>query len=159
MQASPRRDRQAIQDDRDLCRRQAFPLGQQQNLTILRAQAAKRLTHQRFLFRGLRRNGRRLDGQTLLQRDAAAVRPALVRENLARRRVEPHARCFTFGHLIEPAPGRQKHLGNRVLCVGCPIGSPAAVRDHVRAVRREQGIETSVSLVWAFPHTRNLLLD
>jgi hypothetical protein len=45
MQSPARRDRETAHDACDLRRRQAFPLGQEENLPVARPEAAKRVVH------------------------------------------------------------------------------------------------------------------
>jgi hypothetical protein len=132
-----------------------LPLRQQQHLAVALPEAAKRLVHQRLLpVRGgrLLRHGGPVHGQPLVQGGLATARAPLVGDHPPGRRVQPHSRGVPLGQLIQTTPGGQEHFSRRILRVACRPSPPAAVRDDVRAVRREQGVEALPCLGLAFPH-------
>ena len=76
-------------------------------------------------------------------RASAAVRSPLIGEHASGSGVQPDARCIARRQLVETPPGREKHLRGGVLRVARRVRPPAAVRDDVGAVRREQRVETA----------------
>jgi hypothetical protein len=104
-------------------------------------------------------HGGPVHGQPLVQGGLAAARAPLVGAHPPCRRVQPHSRGVPLGQLIQTAPGGQEHFSRRILRVARRPSPPAAVRDDVRAVRREQGIEALPCLALAFPQCGLLLQE
>jgi hypothetical protein len=154
MKASARGHGQASHDLRDLPRRQALPLREQQDLSIARPEPPKRLVNEsavvgrgRFL---LRQASRRFEREPIVQREPPAARASLVRDDPSRRRIQPHAGSVAIGQLVETAPRGEEDLGHRILGVARRACPPAAVRDDVRAVDLEELLEAPLLL--GMPH-------
>jgi hypothetical protein len=158
VESSTRGDRDAAEHGRDLRRRQPLPFGEQEHLAVAWPEPAKRLMDDRLLSGRGRRLVRcsRLEPQPLVQCDPAPARPPLVRDHPPGLRVQPHARRVAGGEVVESAPRREEHLGRGILRVARRRGPPAAVRDDVRTVGREQRFETPPSLRFAFLHPLDL---
>jgi hypothetical protein len=70
----------------------------------------------------------------------------VIRDHSSRRRVEPDARRISVGHVVDPPPGREEDVGNRVLRIDGGPGPPAAVRDDVGTVRGEELVEAPLTI-------------
>lgn len=146
--------RETPQNRPDLCRREALPLREEQDLAISRAEPVECFVHQRLLrVEKLLRSGLRFACQPFIERASATARPALIRDHLPGRRVQPDPGRIAFGERIQSAPGGEEHLGRRVLRIG-RTGPPAAIRDDVRAVRGEERVEPAPSLAVTLVHLR-----
>ncbi len=145
MQPPARGRRGRPEDGRDLRRRKAFPLREQEDLAITRPESPQRLVHERLLAPGRRllRSRGRLECEPLLECAAPATRPPLVRDHPPGGRVQPHARRIAVWQVVQATPGGEEDLGDGILGVTRGPGSPAAVGDDVAAVRREQRRRTA----------------
>jgi hypothetical protein len=65
----------------------------------------------------------------------------LIRDHPTRGRVQPDSRGVPFRDAVEPAPGGQEDLGDRVFRVARGGSAPAAVGGDVRPVTCEQLVE------------------
>jgi alpha-beta hydrolase superfamily lysophospholipase len=142
MQPSAHRHGQTTEDFCDLGRRQAFPLGQQQDFAVASTEAVQRLVHERFgsgLHRRLLDRGLQL--QPLLEVGATAARTSLVGDHSSRRGVQPYPRRVAIGQLLEAAPGDEEDVGGSVLRVAGRASPPGAVRDDVLAMSGEERVE------------------
>jgi hypothetical protein len=87
-----------------------------------------------------------LAGEPLGERGAATARAAVIRDHPPCRRVEPDARPISLGNVVDPPPGREEDVRNRVLWIDGGPGPPAAVRDDVGAVRGEELVEPPLTI-------------
>lgn len=143
MQANPSRRGATVHDPSDFGCREPFALGQEQELTVARSERREGLVHLpgERLFLALL-DGPRLTVHLLVQLAAASVRPSLVRHHPSRGGVQPRSRRLAGGHVVEPPPGDQEHLGHRVLRIAARSQAPTAVRGDPGNMLSEQRLET-----------------
>jgi len=149
MQAHPHRHRGTVDDPADFSCREPFALSEEQEFAVTRSERSEGLVHlpgERFFLALL--DGDRLTVQLLVQLAPAGIRPSLVRHDASRSRVQPRSRCLAGGHVLEPPPGDQEHLGNRVLRLDTRSRAPTAVRGDAGNVLSEQRLEAFPGCVY-----------
>jgi hypothetical protein len=115
MQAHPRGTRLEVKRGASLCWREAVPSDQEEQLSIVLAEACEGVEHRRLVALALRvvRSRRRLTAEALPERVAPSLSTTLGAESPARDADEPGERVG--GDLIEATPGHEEDLGDQVI--------------------------------------------
>ncbi len=142
MQTNPHRHRGTVHHAADFSCGEPFALGQEQEFAVAPTECREGLVHLpgEWFFLALF-DGHRLTVQLLVQLAPASVRASLVGDDPSRGGVQPRSSRLASGHVVQPPPGDQEHLGHRVFCIAAGSQAPTAVRGDARNVLSEQCLE------------------
>jgi hypothetical protein len=144
VQPDAHRIARAVQDDRDLAVAQAFPGAEGQHLALGSWQPPVGLGNLGQLTGVLQRPvaDREVGPQPAGQRRAAALAAMVISQHPAGRAVQPQPRVRAGGHVLQPPPGSQERLGQRISGVIRIVGAAQQVPEDRAVVRGVHRLET-----------------
>ena len=136
----------------DLRGGESFALGQKQDLAVARVEGRQRIVDARTdgVVGWLRLW--RLGGQSFLQPCPAGGRPRLVGDHPPRCRIQPRSSRHPSGNVIQPPPGDQEHLCDRIVRVAGQPQLPPTVRPDSAYMFSKQRIKAPPPLKLPLRH-------
>lgn len=120
------------------------------------AERRERVVHTRDRGVFFRRSRCRLSSQPPVQPAAACMCASLVSRDTTGGRIQPWPSVVPSRHVVEPPPGDQEHLGDRILRIAAGMRAPPTVRGDALDLLAEQRIEAPPAFAVCFRQSRLL---